>query len=45
MEVLFYPVIPGFRKNITFWEVPKFCPFAFLYECCVDGIGYGALMG
>ena len=26
MKVLFYPQIPGFRKSLTFWKVPKFRP-------------------
>jgi hypothetical protein len=26
----FYPKLPDFRKNITFWMFPSFCRFVFL---------------
>ena len=30
LKLFFYPMLSDFRKDITFWKVPKLCPFVFL---------------
>ena len=29
-KLLSYPVLSDFRKDVTFWKVPRLCPFVFL---------------